>query len=557
MADVAPRPRDTTPLLAPDAPLNAECSWCEAAPTDTEFKVYPQRWWIVSVFWLIGVTQAASWNFFGPVEGQMRCLFCTCTPEWQCSSGWGKDQLSTFIERLANSANIALFLSLPLFAVLSRPTCIRLCTMMCAVAVFLCTGLRALVHLAGVPIGGLWYEVLMYGSMVCNGFAAAWLAMAGPLISANWFPASERTLATALLTTPTYLGVAFGYVIGVYSLGNDNTCRDDPLACHSSKSAMQASLQQLFYIEAGVAAVLALAVVLYFPSLPPSAPTSSALELKTQPQGGREARCDPTSYACHLKRLTAPWPQMLKGARDLCNPRIPQTRAVWLVALVFGIGVGTPVAVEGVLYPAFSRGFSKKHTLEVWSRVKPSADEITCSATVAPLQDPCPIASDDLQAAWLGTGAVLFGCGLASLLGGFMDRLQCRLKLALCLLMLLTGAANVLVLGTVSPGHCASFPATMAVFLFWGASFSCALPLSYEAAVEIAFPVLPEGLVSALLTFAVVLAQIAFMSSPPFPPAGLWMFAVSAGTGLFCALVLLPLPMTYPRARLDNQGSLQ
>lgn len=54
--------------------------------------------------------------------------------------------------------------------------------------------------------------ILAYVAMVFNGMGAPWMNFAGPIISANWFPVSERTTATAIIAIAPYLGLLNSYL---------------------------------------------------------------------------------------------------------------------------------------------------------------------------------------------------------------------------------------------------------------------------------------------------------------------------------------------------------
>jgi FLVCR family feline leukemia virus subgroup C receptor-related protein len=54
------------------------------------------------------------------------------------------------------------------------------------------------------------YPILLSGQIFCAS-GMAFLDIAGPKLSANWFPPKERTIATAVASGPVFLGLLFGY----------------------------------------------------------------------------------------------------------------------------------------------------------------------------------------------------------------------------------------------------------------------------------------------------------------------------------------------------------
>jgi MFS family permease len=51
-------------------------------------------------------------------------------------------------------------------------------------------------------------------SMVFNGLSASWMSFAGPVLSEQWFPPSQRATVTALLSVAPYIGMSLGFVVG-------------------------------------------------------------------------------------------------------------------------------------------------------------------------------------------------------------------------------------------------------------------------------------------------------------------------------------------------------
>ena len=116
--------------------------------------------------------------------------------------------------------------------------------------------------------------VTMLPSFIANG--------APPLVSSTWFPPNERTTATAIGTLAANLGAALAFFIGpsmipkTFSNSGDNNFNltDD------EKRLIESRLSDYFYLQTGIAALLFVCVVVYFPSKPPLPPSIAALTRK-------------------------------------------------------------------------------------------------------------------------------------------------------------------------------------------------------------------------------------------------------------------------------------
>jgi len=111
------------------------------------------------------------------------------------------------------------------------------------------------------------YDVLVfiqpqaYWSIWVVGFAQTLIALAGPIVmaappklSARWFPANERTIATAISVCANNVGSGIGYVLPPY--------------------LVQAyGFRNFLLIEAAVGALLFIVALIYFPESPPTPPS--------------------------------------------------------------------------------------------------------------------------------------------------------------------------------------------------------------------------------------------------------------------------------------------
>jgi len=116
--------------------------------------------------------------------------------------------------------------------------------------------------------------VTMLPSFIANG--------APPLVSSTWFPPNERTTATAIGTLAANLGGALAFFLGPSMMpknfsnsGNNNLNLTD-----NEKRLIELRLNDYFYLQTGLAAILFVCVAVYFPSKPPLPPSIAALTRK-------------------------------------------------------------------------------------------------------------------------------------------------------------------------------------------------------------------------------------------------------------------------------------
>ena len=106
------------------------------------------------------------------------------------------------------------------------------------------------------------------------------------VVSCTWFPPAERTISTSIIFLIGVLGTASSYIIGPYIVPDVGTYKNghkidiDKLRNETSPERiayLRWTIQELLYIEAGVAAFLFLCVAVYFPAKPPRPPSVTAV----------------------------------------------------------------------------------------------------------------------------------------------------------------------------------------------------------------------------------------------------------------------------------------
>ena len=123
----------------------------------------------------------------------------------------------------------------------------------------------------------LGHLIAMLPSFIANG--------APPLVSNTWFPANERTTATAIGALATNLGAAMSFFIGPSMVPIDSVSNSFKNSERNLSDKyihfIETRIMDYFYVQLGFAAFLFLCVIVYFPSKPPLPPSMAALNKKT------------------------------------------------------------------------------------------------------------------------------------------------------------------------------------------------------------------------------------------------------------------------------------
>ncbi|XP_064644327.1 solute carrier family 49 member 4 homolog isoform X2 [Lineus longissimus] len=139
---------------------------------------------------------------------------------------------------------------------------------------------------------------------ILNGLGAPIFIGGAPVISAIWFPASERITATSSGIAFAYGGIAFAFLLGPFVVNynpetfpgaiiSENTTSFNTTTVPTEPSALSANFSQAFidnqrhnimnlmYIEFGWIGFLFLVTMVYFPDKPPKPPSISATQGRT------------------------------------------------------------------------------------------------------------------------------------------------------------------------------------------------------------------------------------------------------------------------------------
>ncbi len=163
--------------------------------------------------------------------------------------GWSDDEINW----LSNGNNLAVVITSPLWAWLADTKGIRPTAQLASV-VFLLSMLLPLLLVPEGLVPKRYSLVPAMASEVLNGASATAQNFLPPLISAVWFPDSERTTATALMYEANIFGWMLCFVVPSWLVPE-----------HASVAVQRAGIVVLWQICAAGAVLFAAAVWYYFP----------------------------------------------------------------------------------------------------------------------------------------------------------------------------------------------------------------------------------------------------------------------------------------------------
>ncbi|XP_045583403.2 solute carrier family 49 member 4 homolog [Procambarus clarkii] len=228
-----------------EEPLHNHCNNLpQPAPSSTSITTTPTRFWVLAVFSILSWVEGMQWNTWGPISESMEAAF----PGWGSStvammSGWGTTMFVVFVFPMC-------------WATLRYG--LRSVVVASAVLIFLGTALRCLTR--ALPT----FTIMCHVCAALVGVSSTLVLSAPTLIACDWFPAHERTTALAVMLGASQLSGLGSFL--------------EPLLVrlpgpHVSPLDIQTDVMKLLYIDAGVAGVLLLAILVYFPSKPSRPPS--------------------------------------------------------------------------------------------------------------------------------------------------------------------------------------------------------------------------------------------------------------------------------------------
>ena len=439
------------------------------------------RFWVMGTFSALALQSACAWNIYGPLSFAARELY-----------GWDDNQIAWVV----NTANVAQLLCVPLAQLAVDAYGCRTPTLACALIMLVSSLLRCVPHVCGLAARSPDILLVMTMSMVLNGMAASWLNFAGPIISAHWFSADQRALATSVLSVTPYIGVSLGFVspMLVPESGFPPSCS---LAAEGCWGASR--LRLLYQTHVAFTLLVSLAVWLMFPERANPAPSLSAA----------------LSAAASKRRSAAG-----VGVRALLCCDSASALRLWAVAVAFAVPVGVFVGWGAVLALNLAQ-----------------------------------YGIDAEAAGVLGCAMTLFGC-VGGTLGGYLaDRFQGQMKggVLLCYGLATLGFAAFALLVHGHEGGRSRTP-LYAAGVVGGCFLNAPTPLFFELAMETAFGSVSDGAGTALLGGLLSLVQVVFLAvsfAPPLAASSEWMNWAMCLVIPLAATPLALMRVRYPRLDVD------
>lgn len=250
-----------------NVPLLSHGESANEAGEEKSYRVYPTRFYILGAFGVISFAQSLLWLTFSPVAKATKEFYHLCDTPTDCAAndGPGQDTVDLFL----NWGPIIYLLTIfPVMWLASKKNALKNCIMLSAVLELLCVSLRAIPTLFFESGSPPFYAVsFVHVAQICNA-AVGPLTMATPtLLSSVWFPEHERATATAIAIVVNNCGALVGF-FAPFLVG------DNP-----------ENIKVLLWIHFTLVCCFSILVFSYFPSQPPSPPSSSSRSVMALSQG--------------------------------------------------------------------------------------------------------------------------------------------------------------------------------------------------------------------------------------------------------------------------------
>eukprot|EP01113_Clastostelium_recurvatum_P043400 TRINITY_DN7172_c0_g1_i3.p1 TRINITY_DN7172_c0_g1~~TRINITY_DN7172_c0_g1_i3.p1 ORF type:complete len:490 (-),score=73.27 TRINITY_DN7172_c0_g1_i3:45-1472(-) len=468
------------------------------APT---LQLYKRRWYVLVVFMLIVINQNNIWLTYGATS--------TTTQEaYGINANW--------VNALGAAGPVAFLIIYPFSSWAIGAMGLRVSVV--AAAALVAAG--SVIRVFCMSYDTFW---MVGAGQLLNAAAGPIVMSVPPLVSAAWFPAEERTLATALGSVVSALGCGLAFLVG---LGVTNVHQ----------------LHIMLYAEGGFCVLVFIMSCIYFPSAPPTPPTLSAAErnhvvvvadaksnTNTNNNGADkyvindEASALLAKHHHHQHQQQQQQSPPKRDGRLLFKQSIGMfaQRDACLVLLTGGILTGVNGAWVGVIVNILvPLGYSQ-----------PSAQLVGLMSTIA------------------GTGGILFG----KIHDSYYKNYKGLLLIIYGVLALASFSFTITTSGIYVP-HTWSVAIVFVSTPLIGMCGAGIYPILYEALAETTFPVSEDvsaGLVSLINNLACfVYIFVADYLTP------LMMNCLLTGTAAVCFFCTIFIRKRYPRSNLDAAGAI-
>ncbi|XP_069953629.1 solute carrier family 49 member 4 homolog isoform X1 [Cherax quadricarinatus] len=216
---------------------------------DKEVKTatYLSRFWILFVFSILAWFQCVQWNTWGPLSESVNAAF----------PGWGSETVAM----MANWGTITFVAFVTPMCWLMNKKGLRVGVLCCAFLVACGTVVRIIPF---ATTSAKFFTVMCHICAIMVGIAGTLVMAAPPLIAAVWFPPRERTTATVISQAFNQLGSAGSYLEPLLVRSPSNSTTSDEI---------RSDIKRLMFIYAGVGVAILAAILVYFPTVPPTPPS--------------------------------------------------------------------------------------------------------------------------------------------------------------------------------------------------------------------------------------------------------------------------------------------
>jgi hypothetical protein len=379
----------------------------------------------------------------------------------------------------------------------------------------------------GADSTSVWSVAGAHAGQIFGGLAGPFVMASPTKLSMTWFPEHERATATSIAVIANNLGSMLGFFAPF--LVNPSS---KPHECLHPQN-----VTRLLNVHLVLGIVLAIAVVVYFPSVPPTPPSVAALE-----QISRSVVNDTASDSASNN-----------GVCDQLEPKLPITSDGTSTLLARPHSAGA--------FMANLRATLANGNFVVLAIASGSFQGIL-AAYAAMFSTNLPF--NDVTSGWVGFGATGSLVVFAIVSGFFVDRYAAigrRLKAGNVLLGFLTMGGYLLVCFALPLFHASAEPvihmsdASLITLIIVSTGFiGAALPFSYELGVELTYP-LPEifssGMISLFANVGNFVYILAMQGVSPAYATFIFWCLLAAFT-----LAMVPLREEYRRADSERSGDV-
>ena len=512
-----------TMILDRSLPVTPDVPLISPENDKQQYTVYTRRWYILFAFSLMSFNQCIIWLSFSPIATATREYYHLChTPE-ECAKQGGKGQGAIDL-MLAWGPIIYLPTAIPLGVYAMRRSNLRKIVVTGAVLSAVAAIIRCALawHFGNGGEEPEWNErvavPLVHVAQALNA-AVGPIAMATvTLVSATWFPPSERYFATACALMSNQMGAAVGFF--AFVLVKD--AKDIP---------------KLLNAHLILTLPVLLMILIYFPSQPPTPPCAVVDDKnkKQQPRNNPVRQLDYDYVASGTTFGMVPDAADVLGQgekeetasfTELCKEFCSESAALLTANKPFVLLAWAGGALQG-MYNGWSGSLDS---------IVPQ-EKFTVS-----------------YCGWVGFASTIAQIVGALFIGRVVDRwvpsLQRRMKTSLLVLLLVCGAVMAWITLALPLGLSAktgkqpdplideSIGVTAFAIVLYGAVLGCTSPLFFEFAVELTFPA-PEALSAGIIAYLnnvgclILLGAKGWICNNGVMNAFMFAMVVIAGLGLF------------------------